>query len=144
MLTDPEGFSLYTYAAVQLWCEAVASAGATILRVVAATLKSAGLWPIVLRDIGFTAKGDPTGVSYVWYVLHDGGFRPMRGSGRSMDSHCPARVVGRKKIQSKFKSSGRGVSSSQSFIYGLSRSTVLASLSEFLMMLSTLFLNTNS
>jgi branched-chain amino acid transport system substrate-binding protein len=74
---DPEGFTLYTYAAVQVWAEAVAKAGTAVPRKVAETLKSAGPWPTVLGDLGFNAKGDPTTVSYVWYVWHDGVYRPM-------------------------------------------------------------------
>jgi branched-chain amino acid transport system substrate-binding protein len=74
---DPEGFTLYTYAAVEVWAEAAARAGSVAPRKVAETLKAAGPWPTVLGDIGFNKKGDPTGVSYGWYVWHDGNYRPM-------------------------------------------------------------------
>jgi len=74
---DPEGFTLYTYAAVQVWAEAVAKAGTIKARTVATTLKSAGPWPTALGDLSFNAKGDPTGVSYAWYVWHAGSYKPM-------------------------------------------------------------------
>jgi len=74
---DPEGFTLYTYAAVEVWAEAAARAGTVAPRKVAETLKAAGPWPTVLGDIGFDKKGDPTSVSYGWYVWHDGNYRPM-------------------------------------------------------------------
>jgi branched-chain amino acid transport system substrate-binding protein len=74
---DPEGFTLYTYAAVQVWAEAVAKAGTVSPRKVAETLKAAGPWPTVLGDIAFDRKGDPANVSYVWYVWHNGNYAPM-------------------------------------------------------------------
>ena len=74
---DPEGFTLYTYAAVQVWAEAATRAGTTAGRKVADTLKAAGPWPSVLGDLSFDAKGDPVSVAYVWYVWHDGTYHPM-------------------------------------------------------------------
>jgi len=74
---DPEGFTLYTYAAVQVWAEAAAKVGTTAPRKVAEALKSAGPWPTVLGDLAFSSKGDPANVSYVWNVWHDGSYHPM-------------------------------------------------------------------
>jgi branched-chain amino acid transport system substrate-binding protein len=74
---DPEGFTLFTYAAVQVWAEAAAKAGTAAPRAVAETLKADGPWPTVLGELSFDRKGDPTEVAYVWYVWHDGGYRPM-------------------------------------------------------------------
>src|SRR4029077_16707634 len=47
---DPEGYTLYTYAAIQEWVEAVKKAGSTDAKKVAATLK-AGTWDTVLGKI---------------------------------------------------------------------------------------------
>ena len=74
---DPEGFTLYTYAAVQVWAQAAAKAGTVAGRKVADTIKSAGPWSTVLGDMTFDKKGDPVDVAYTWYVWHDGNYRPM-------------------------------------------------------------------
>ena len=74
---DPEGFTLYSYAAVQVWAQAAAKAGTAAPRKVAETLKAAGPWGSVIGDLAFNAKGDPTTISYTWYVWHDGNYRPM-------------------------------------------------------------------
>jgi branched-chain amino acid transport system substrate-binding protein len=70
----PEGLSLYTYAAIQVWAEAVAKANTIDPRRVAETLKSAGPWDTVLGPISYDQKGDVTTVDYVWYVWHNGDF----------------------------------------------------------------------
>ncbi len=74
---DPEGFTLYTYAAVQVWAQAAEKAGTAAGPRVAAALKAGGPWPTVLGKMAFDAKGDPFDVAYVWYSWHDGAYRPM-------------------------------------------------------------------
>ena len=63
---DPEGYTLYTYAAVQVWAQAAAKAGTTDAKKVAAAMKS-GTWDTVLGPISFDKKGDITTVDYVFY-----------------------------------------------------------------------------
>jgi len=63
---DPEGYTLYTYAALQVWSQAVAKAGTTDAKKVAAALK-AGTWTSVLGPITYTPKGDMTTLGYVVY-----------------------------------------------------------------------------
>jgi branched-chain amino acid transport system substrate-binding protein len=63
---DPEGYTLYTYAAFQVWSQAVAKAGTTDPKKVATALK-AGKWDTVLGPITFDKKGDITVVDYVVY-----------------------------------------------------------------------------
>jgi branched-chain amino acid transport system substrate-binding protein len=63
---DPEGYTLYAYAAVQVWAQAVVRAGVTDPKKVAATLK-AGAWDTVLGKISYTSKGDMTLSDYVVY-----------------------------------------------------------------------------
>ena len=65
---DPEGYVLYTYAAIQVWAEAAKKANTTDPKKVAATLKSAGPWPSVLGPVNFDKKGDVTGGGYVMYI----------------------------------------------------------------------------
>jgi branched-chain amino acid transport system substrate-binding protein len=68
---EPEGYTLSTYAAVQVWAAAVTEAGTTDSEKVAATLRSHD-WDTVIGKLGFDAKGDLTSAAYVWYVFKDG------------------------------------------------------------------------
>ncbi|HMN50595.1 MAG TPA: branched-chain amino acid ABC transporter substrate-binding protein, partial [Xanthobacteraceae bacterium] len=63
---DPEGYTLYTYAAIQIWAEAVKKANTTNPKKVAETIK-AGTWETVLGPIKYDAKGDITVLDYVVY-----------------------------------------------------------------------------
>ena len=71
---DPEGYTLYTYATVQIWAEAATKAGTTDPRKVAATLKADGPWQSILGPVTFDKKGDVEGPSYVFYVWKDGNY----------------------------------------------------------------------
>jgi branched-chain amino acid transport system substrate-binding protein len=75
---EPEGYTLSTYAAVQVWAQAVAKAGATDAEKVAETLRG-GQWDTVIGKLGFDAKGDLTAASYVWYVFKDGKYSEAQG-----------------------------------------------------------------
>ncbi|WP_439816183.1 branched-chain amino acid ABC transporter substrate-binding protein [Zavarzinia sp. CC-PAN008] len=68
---DPEGYTLFTYAAVQAWAAAVTKAGSVDAAPVAEALR-AGTWSTVLGDLGFDAKGDPKLPGYVLYEWKDG------------------------------------------------------------------------
>lgn len=68
---EPEGYTLSTYAAIQVWAQAVAKAGTTDAKKVADTLRSQS-WDTVIGKLGFDAKGDLTSSTYVWYVFKDG------------------------------------------------------------------------
>jgi branched-chain amino acid transport system substrate-binding protein len=63
---DPEGYTLYSYAAIQVWAQAAAKAGSTDPKKVAATMKQ-GDWDTVLGKLSFTPKGDITVLDYVVY-----------------------------------------------------------------------------
>jgi branched-chain amino acid transport system substrate-binding protein len=63
---DPEGYTLYTYAAMQIWTQAVAKAKTTDAKKVAETIKG-GKWDTVLGPISYDKKGDITMVDYVFY-----------------------------------------------------------------------------
>jgi branched-chain amino acid transport system substrate-binding protein len=63
---DPEGYTLYTYAAMQVWSQAVAKTGTTDPRKVAEAIKG-GAWDTVLGKLAFDAKGDITVIDYVVY-----------------------------------------------------------------------------
>ncbi len=63
---DPEGYTLYTYAAMQVWSQAVAKAGTTDPKKVMDTIK-AGSWDTVIGKMEFDAKGDIKQLDYVVY-----------------------------------------------------------------------------
>jgi branched-chain amino acid transport system substrate-binding protein len=74
---DPEGYVLYTYAAIQIWADAAKKAGTANPQRVAAMLKSGGPWQSVLGPISFDAKGDVTVADYVFYVWRNGTYSEM-------------------------------------------------------------------
>jgi branched-chain amino acid transport system substrate-binding protein len=63
---DPEGYTLYTYAAFQVWSQAVAKAKTTDPKKVIDTIK-AGEWDTVLGKMAFDTKGDIKAIDYVVY-----------------------------------------------------------------------------
>ncbi len=68
---EPEGYTLYTYGAIQAWADAVTKAKSTNWKKVADTLRK-GKFDTVLGKIGFDKKGDVTAPGYVFYVWKDG------------------------------------------------------------------------
>ena len=65
---DPVGYTLYAYAAVQVWAQAVEAAGSLDLGKVTETMHSRQ-FNTVLGRIGFDEKGDVTGFDpWQWYV----------------------------------------------------------------------------
>jgi branched-chain amino acid transport system substrate-binding protein len=68
---EPEGYTLSTYAAIQVWAQAVAKAGSTDAAKVAATMRSQP-WDTVIGKLAFDSKGDLTSSTYVWYVFKNG------------------------------------------------------------------------
>ncbi|MBM3532086.1 MAG: branched-chain amino acid ABC transporter substrate-binding protein [Alphaproteobacteria bacterium] len=73
---DPEGYTLYTYAAFQAWAAAVAKAGSTDTAKVSAALKGMSV-DTVLGKLAWDAKGDVKDAAYVWYVFKDGKYNEM-------------------------------------------------------------------
>jgi branched-chain amino acid transport system substrate-binding protein len=63
---DPEGYTLYTYAAMQVWTQAAAKANSTDTKKVSETIKG-GSWDTVLGKLSFDAKGDVKVIDYVVY-----------------------------------------------------------------------------
>jgi branched-chain amino acid transport system substrate-binding protein len=66
---EPEGYTLYSYGAVQAWSQAVKQTGSLKPKAVIKALRE-GSFNTVLGKIGFDEKGDVTGIStFVWYVF---------------------------------------------------------------------------
>jgi branched-chain amino acid transport system substrate-binding protein len=74
---DPEGYVLYSYAAIQIWAEAATKAKTTDPKKVAAELKSGGPWNTVLGKISYDKKGDVTDSDYVFYIWKNGSYAQM-------------------------------------------------------------------
>jgi branched-chain amino acid transport system substrate-binding protein len=73
---DPEGYVLYTYAAVQVWAQAATKANSTDFDKVTAVLKDT-TFDTVLGPIKFDAKGDVVNPAYVFYIWHAGKYGEM-------------------------------------------------------------------
>ncbi|MDH3970021.1 MAG: branched-chain amino acid ABC transporter substrate-binding protein, partial [Rhodospirillales bacterium] len=74
---EPEGYTLYTYGAIQAWAQAVEKAGTTDLNKVIASLRK-NKFNTVLGNIGFDMKGDVTAPGYVWYIWKGGQYDYMK------------------------------------------------------------------
>ncbi len=70
---EPEGYTLYTYGAIQAWAQAVAQAGGTDTGKVITALNK-GKFSTVLGEIGFDAMGDVTAPGYVFYRWSNGSY----------------------------------------------------------------------
>ncbi|SIT01584.1 branched-chain amino acid ABC transporter substrate-binding protein [Insolitispirillum peregrinum] len=68
---EPEGYTMYTYGAIQAYVQAIAAAKSTEGAKVAAALKS-GTFDTVLGKFNFDAKGDVTAPGYVMYSWKGG------------------------------------------------------------------------
>ena len=68
---DPEGYILYTYAAIQVYADAVNKTGSTDAKKVAETIRT-GSWETVLGNLKYDTKGDVQTADYVWYIWHNG------------------------------------------------------------------------
>src|SRR5262252_2734744 len=69
---DPEGYTLYTYAALQVWSQAAKKAGTTDPKKVMETIKG-GSWDTVIGKMEYDAKGDIKQIDYVVYKWDDKG-----------------------------------------------------------------------
>ena len=76
---EPEGFTLYSYAAVEVWAQAVEQAGTFETAAVAEVLRT-HQFDTVLGRIGFDDKGDVYGYEpFTWYVWQEGEYAPAEG-----------------------------------------------------------------
>lgn len=73
---EPEGFAIYSYAAVQAWAQAVAGAKSLAMIDVARSMRSLQ-FDTALGKIRFNAKGDRNNPEYVFYSWKDGKYGEM-------------------------------------------------------------------
>jgi branched-chain amino acid transport system substrate-binding protein len=78
---EPEGLTLYSYAAIQVWAQAVERARTFDPDAVAEVLH-AGEFDTVLGTIGFDDRGDVQGYEpFTWYVWQEGDYAPVSDPG---------------------------------------------------------------
>lgn len=73
---DPEGYTLYTYAAVQAFKAAAEKSGSTEMDALSETLRKIRV-DTVIGPLEWDAKGDVRNPRYVIYVWHDGKYAEM-------------------------------------------------------------------
>ena len=72
---EPEAYTLYSYAALQVIAEAAKAAGDTDPQKIAETIKTKGPFKTAIGELGFDSKGDitrPDYVMYSWRKAEDG------------------------------------------------------------------------
>ena len=69
---DPEGYTLYTYAAFQMYKAGAEATKSTDSQKIAEWLRAGNAVPTVLGEIKLDSKGDLTDPKYVWYTFKDG------------------------------------------------------------------------
>ena len=74
---DPEGYVLYSYAAVQIIKQAAEAAKSLDPKKVADYMHSGATFQTVLGPLAFDKKGDLTKLDYVVYVWKDGGYSEL-------------------------------------------------------------------
>jgi branched-chain amino acid transport system substrate-binding protein len=69
---EPEGYTLYSYAAMQIMKEAAEATKSLDPKKMAEYMHSGKPFKTVIGDISYDKKGDRTNVDYVWYVWEKG------------------------------------------------------------------------
>ena len=69
---DPEGYTLYAYAAIQAWSQAATATGGTDSMKISKWLRAGNPVNTVLGAISLNEKGDIKDAKYVWYKFHEG------------------------------------------------------------------------
>ena len=73
---EPEGYTLYSYGAVQAWAQAVAKAGSTETKAVISALRS-DEFETILGRVSFDAKGDVRQPGFEWFIWRGGRYVPL-------------------------------------------------------------------
>lgn len=68
---DPEGYTLYTYAAIQVWAQAAKRANSLKMAALSKVLRG-GTYKSIIGELTFDQKGDVKNPEYVWYIWKNG------------------------------------------------------------------------
>jgi branched-chain amino acid transport system substrate-binding protein len=74
---EPEGYTLYSYGAIQAWAQATTKAGSTEPRAVIAALRTSE-FDTILGQISFDAKGDVRQPGFEWFIWRGGQYVPLQ------------------------------------------------------------------
>jgi branched-chain amino acid transport system substrate-binding protein len=69
---DPEGYTLYEYAAIQAWAAGAAATGGSDSKKIAEWLRAGNPFKTVLGELALNEKGDVKDAKYVWYKFSNG------------------------------------------------------------------------
>jgi branched-chain amino acid transport system substrate-binding protein len=69
---DPEGYTLYEYAAIQAWAAGAAATGGSDGKKIAEWLRAGNPFKTVLGELALNEKGDVKDAKYVWYKFSNG------------------------------------------------------------------------
>jgi branched-chain amino acid transport system substrate-binding protein len=69
---DPVGYTLYTYASIQMYQQAAAATKSTDAKTIATWLRAGNAMQTVVGEIKLDAKGDVLNPEYAWYRFVDG------------------------------------------------------------------------
>jgi len=69
---EPEAYTLYSYAAVQVMAQAMTKAGTVDTQKVAAMIKSGGPWKTAIGSLEYDSKGDRKSLDYTMYIWKKG------------------------------------------------------------------------
>src|ERR1700761_9310281 len=69
---DPQGYTLYSYAAMQIFKQAAEATKSLDTKKMAAYMHEGKPFHTVIGDIAYDKKGDRTTIDYVWYVWEKG------------------------------------------------------------------------
>ncbi len=81
---DPEAYTLYSYAAVQILKQAMETAKSTDAKKAAAVMHEGKPFKTVIGDISYDKKGDITRPDYVMYMWKKGGDGRIDYTGNEM------------------------------------------------------------
>nr|WP_246742318.1 branched-chain amino acid ABC transporter substrate-binding protein [Microvirga splendida] len=73
---EPEGYTLYSYGAVQAWAQAVTKAGSIDPHAVASALRS-NEFDTILGRVSFDAKGDVRQPGFEWFIWRSDRYVPL-------------------------------------------------------------------
>ncbi len=71
---DPEGYTLYTYSAIQMWAQAATAVKSTEPKKISEWLRAGNPVKTVLGEMKLDKKGDIVGAKYVWDTFKDGNY----------------------------------------------------------------------
>jgi branched-chain amino acid transport system substrate-binding protein len=77
---DPEGYTLYTYAAIQVWAAAAEKTKSLDVNKLSAAIRG-NKFTTVLGDLQYDKKGDVSNAKYVFYIWDNGEYKEVPNMG---------------------------------------------------------------